>query len=158
MPKISQVDTSITVLIKDVKSSGTAGGTFTSGSWQTRTLNTLENSRPWVSLVANQFALLAGTYLLEASAPAKQIQNHKARLRNITDSTDTSIGSSEQADNSTDITTTRSIIYCRFTITASKTFEIQHQCITTRSTDGFGSAGSFGVSEVYTMVKITKLG
>src|SRR5690606_21247003 len=51
--------------LKDVKPSGTAGGTFTSGSWQTRDLNTIEGDSSFVSLASNQFTLQPGTYHIE---------------------------------------------------------------------------------------------
>ena len=55
--------------LKDVKAANTAGGTFTSGAFQTRTLNTVEGDASIVSLAANQFTLQAGTYHIEGVAP-----------------------------------------------------------------------------------------
>ena len=44
--------------VKDVKSSGTAGGTFTTGAWQTRDLNTEEGDfSKFGTLSSNQFTL-----------------------------------------------------------------------------------------------------
>jgi len=42
-------------------------------------------------------------------------------------------------------------------ISVAKVFEIQHRCSRTQSTTGFGLASNFGVSEVYTQLKITKV-
>jgi len=51
--------------IKDIKTNGTAGGTFTNGR-QTRVLNTLEDPMGIVtSLSSNQFVLPAGRYAIE---------------------------------------------------------------------------------------------
>ena len=153
----SGTSTVAVAFIKDVKTSGTAGGTATAGSYQTRTLNTLEDPSGIVtSLSSNQFTLPAGTYVIEASAPAQYVTAHKIKVRNITDSTDQIIGSSERAENSGPVVTTRSNAFGRFTIAASKTFEIQHRVQNTKSTDGFGNPSSFSDSEIYTIVKITR--
>ena len=74
-------------IIGDQKSAGTEGGTFTSGAWQTRDLNT-EISDPdgIISISSNQFTLAAGTYLVNASAPAHKVNGHQIRLYNTTDS------------------------------------------------------------------------
>lgn len=143
--------------LKDSKTSGTAGGTFTSGAWQTRDLNTVENSQSWLSLTSNQFTLDPGTYKIVASAPAHgAVDGHKLKLRNITDSTDDIIGEAEQ--NSTTAMTNRSGLAGIITITATKTFEIQHYCNTTKAGDGFGSATSISaINEIYTVVEIEKL-
>lgn len=144
------------VYLKDIKSATTNSGTFTSGAWQTRDLNTLENQQPWVSLSANQFVLQAGTYQIETSAPATYVDNHKSKLRNITDSTDTLIGTTEYAANGFNAQT-RSFIIGTFTISASKTFELQHRCTTTYASYGFGNPSGYSVNEVYAMVKLVKL-
>lgn len=143
--------------IKDVKANTSAGGTFTSGAWQTRTLNTLSDPTGLVtSLSSNQFVLPAGEYFIEATAPAFSVNQHKAKLRNITDASDSLIGSSENMGSGSSSQGV-SIIKGSITLTDSKTFEIQHWCNLTQASVGFGVASSFGVDEVYTQVKITKV-
>ncbi len=146
------------VTVQDVKSANTSGGTATSGSWQTRTLNTLNNpnSFSWVSIASNQITLTSGTYLVTAEAPAFTVSRHKAKLRNISDSTDTILGSSEFATASTSGQTS-SFIKGQFTIASTKTFEIQHQVQNTVTTNGFGVESNFSVSEIYTQVLIQKI-
>lgn len=145
------------VYIKDVKSSGTDGGTFTSGSWQTRDLNTLENKKPWVSLSSNQFTLDPGKYSIEASAPAFGVDGHKIKLFNITDSLDSIMGSAEYS-NATNTSQTRSFLLGEIVLTGSKLFEIRHFCTTTKSTNGFGnSIASSGTTEIFTNIKIKKI-
>ena len=39
-----------------------------------------------VTLSSNQFTLQAGSYFINAMAPAQSVVNHQLRLRNITDS------------------------------------------------------------------------
>lgn len=145
--------------IVDQKASGTDGGTFTSGAWRTRDLNTTRgtNSITGSSLSSNQIILPSGTYRIFARCPALQSNNHKTKLRNISDSTDTLIGSSSYANNTTTVSND-SIINGVFTIASQKTFEIQHICTNTTSGNGFGAANSsFAVSEIYTTVELWKL-
>jgi hypothetical protein len=158
---LSQTQTQIlareqVVFLKDVKSSGTTSGTFTSGSWQTRTLNTIENAQSWISLLSNQFSLSAGTYEITAYAPAYSVDAHQAKLYNVTDASDTIIGTTEHVGAASTVGTS-SVVIGTFTITATKTFELRHKCSTTLSTNGFGLAGNLGVSEVYSTVRIKKV-
>lgn len=156
---VAELGTNRIAYVKDVKAANTAGGGFTSGAWQTRDLNTLEGDTSFISNASNQFTLTqAGTYHIEAYAPAYDVDLHKIKLRNISDSTDDIIGSSEYAGiSSADTSQTVSILKGVITIASSKTFEIQHRSSTTRATDGFGLASNFGVSEVYTVVKVTRV-
>jgi hypothetical protein len=142
--------------LSDVKPSGTTGGTSISGA-QTRTLNILVDPTGFVtSLASNQFTLPAGTYEIYATAPAYRSQRHKARVRSITDGGATVLsGSSEYAFNA-DTTQSISTISGVFTITTSKTFDIQHT-FEVGSALGLGVNSSFGDAEVFTQVKITKI-
>jgi hypothetical protein len=144
--------------VRDEKANGTNGGTFTSGAWQTRTLNTsLTNEISGASLSSNQIILPSGTYYIHASAPAYSVDRHKLKLRNTTDSSDTLIGTSEQVENA-GAGSNRSFVIGRFTIAAQKTFELQHRCTTTISTNGFGLSSTWsGEIEVYTDVQIWKV-
>lgn len=142
--------------IIDQKAVNTDGGGFTSGAARTRDLNT-EQSDPdgIVTISANQFTLLIGTYRIDASAPALGVTNHKAWLQNITDGTVTLIGTSEYSDNTLP-SQTRSVIQGRFTIAGTKVFEIQHQCAVTKATNGLGIKANMTIAEVYTVVEIIK--
>ena len=152
--KLALAVKSKTAYLKDVKSSGTDGGTFTSGAWQTRTLNTLEGDTSFVSLTSNQFTLLAGKYEIEADAPAFQVTGHKGKIRNITDSTDDIMGANVY---SSVASTTPSIVRGTIEITKTTTFELQHRCTVTRATNGYGVGLSLSVDEIYAQVKITKV-
>ena len=146
------------VKLSDVKAANTAGGTFTAGSWQTRTLNTSEGGS-YCTLNSNQFTLPRGEYRIFARTPALTVDRHKAKLRNITDSADTIIGTSEFSDNAIGgHGVTHSVINGSFTILDTTTFEIQHMCQVTALTNGFGVASNFSVDEVYTIVEIWKIG
>lgn len=146
------------VCFVDEKSNNTEGGTFTSGDWRTRVLNTTRgtNSIAGSSLSSNQFTLPSGTYKIYATCPALGVSLHKARLQNITDGTTVLIGSSERTDN-TDTVSTNSIVSGTFTINSQKTFELQHRCSLTVNTVGFGSPSNFSVVEVYSQIEIWRI-
>jgi len=145
------------LIVRDEKPDGTAGGTFTSGAMRTRTLNTVAtNTISGASLASNQITLPAGTYYIDADAPGYKVDFHIAKLRNVTDSSDTIIGTN-CASGSGDYTLSYSSIIGVFTISGSKAFEIQHQCNTTYAA-GFGELSAVpGYVEVYTQVAIFKL-
>jgi hypothetical protein len=142
---------------QDQKSSGTDGGTFTSGSFLIRTLNTVvTNTISGASLAANIITLPAGTYYIEASAPANQVNRHKAKLENHTDTADLLIGSSQYATGGTTVVSTSNVSGL-FTLASGKGVKITHQCQTTKATDGLGIDNAFGVIEIYTDVRIWKV-
>jgi hypothetical protein len=144
--------------LRDQKAQNTAGGTFTAGAWRTRDLTTEVTDQPSAcSLAANQFTLDAGTYIIMASAPAYYVNQHQTRLYNITDSALEIAGTSEYMQNSAGAGSNRSFIVGLFTITALKSFEIQHYCATTAAGDGFGVKNNLQV-EVYTEVMLWKVG
>ncbi|MBK9322713.1 MAG: hypothetical protein IPM97_07165 [Bdellovibrionaceae bacterium] len=89
LPDATTLKSTGELLIVDEKPANTAGGTFTSGSWQTRTLNTTRfNTIPGASLASNQITLPAGTYYVRAVAPTGEpsVWEHKAILYNVTGS------------------------------------------------------------------------
>jgi hypothetical protein len=143
--------------LKDVKTAGTAGGGFTSGSFVTRTLNTEEDPDNIVTLSSNQFTLQAGTYEIDASAPSYLVGQNVTKIRNITDSTDAIIGTSEYQVAGGSGAQVRSFVKGIVTIASAKAFEIQHRCLNTVATNGLGVTSGLGVSEVYTVVKITRI-
>jgi hypothetical protein len=143
---------------EDQKAQNTSGGTFTSGSWQTRVINTeVSDVGGHGTLASNQITLAAGTYIIRASAPAFATNRHQARLQNVTDATTVLVGTSEHTDTQGDGNQSRSWVQGRFTIGASKALEIQHQCQGTRPTFGFGVESNF-TTEVYTVVELWKVG
>jgi hypothetical protein len=145
-----------TAYIKDVKAPAANGGTFTSGAWQTRDLNTLSGDTEFVSLSSNQFTLQAGKYHISATMPAYKVNSNKGKLYNITDSVD-EIFSSTSYTPSADTTQNNAVLEGSIEITATKTFEIRHECQTTQATYGFGVGQAAMGNEIYTQVKITKV-
>jgi len=144
-------------IIWDQKAHDANGGTFTSGAFRTRDLNTeVQDPDGIVSISSNQFTLGAGDYLIEASAPAYRVARHITRLQNITDGTTITWGTAEYADASNNVAN-RSFLYERVSLTGSKTFELQHRADTTLATQGFGVSSSFtGTQSIYAVVKIYK--
>lgn len=137
------------VVMEDQKSSGTAGGTFTSGAWRTRDLTT-EVRDPYglVSIAANQFTPTVNGWV-EWSAPANRCSEHQSRLFNVTDTAVAGVGSSESTIGTNPLNT-RSVGGAP--VVAGKTYRVEHQCGGTRATDGFGNPASFG-TEIYTRVQ-----
>jgi hypothetical protein len=137
-------------ILEDHKASGTNGGTFTAGAWQTRDLNTEVFDRLSIFTISgNQFTIsAAGTYEISWSAPSYLTASNQSRLYNVTSSTDIGYGSSQYtAGAQTNSSTGHAIL----NTTGSNTFEIQHRCANTEATNGFGVATGLGV-EVYTTV------
>lgn len=147
------------LLYEDQKTQNTYGGTFTSGAWRTRTLNTeVADTGGLGTLASNQITLAAGTYRIAVSAPAYGVDRHQARLQNVTDATTVLLGASAYSANNTGAgqASIVSTIQGVFTIAASKALEVQHQGQTTESSDGFGVAANFA-TEIYTRVELWKI-
>lgn len=145
------------VLAREEQTSGTAGGTFTSGAWRTRTLNTLSvNDGSIASLATNQVTLPAGTYIFRGRAPAWSTNRNQMRLQNITDTATVMLGPNAYSSASVPGAPSDASVSGKFTIAGAKAFELQHQAETTSTTTGFGIAGSFG-TEVYASIEFWKV-
>ena len=144
-------------IICDQKSQGTTGGTPpNTTAYNTRDLNTeLADADGIVSISSNQFTLQAGTYYIKAQACAINVNNHTAKIRNITDSSDTLIGNSNKTQPSSNNVSAYALVQGSFTIAAAKTFELQHRCADTQTTHGFGAYNGFSAN-VYATVEIYK--
>lgn len=164
----------------DEKAVTVSGGGFSANTWKTRDLTTtiVNDFATSISLAAAagdgaQFVIPAGSYHIEASAPAFNVNEHVARLADVTDSagefgSTVVLGTSEFAADTAlwrdsipaamavaSSSQTRSQVEGRFTVKRSTTLEIQHRCSNTQATDGFGSDGGFYVTNnVFTVVKM----
>lgn len=145
------------VILEDQKSSGTAGGTFTSGADRTRVLNTeVRDLLSICTLSSNQFTLTAGTYYIEWGAPAWQpVGAHQSFLYDVTGTAELKRGTPGNLGNSSSLPNDFSTGQHVVTIAGSNAFEIRHRCTSTVSTNGFGFGAGFG-TEIYTWVKIWK--
>jgi len=139
--------------LQDQKTSGTGGGSFTSGSWQKRTINTaLTSGISGASLASSVITLPAGTYWIEVEAAQHYTNIHRVRLQNTSDGSTTLIGMSCFSENGfggDEQATLRGM----FTIASNKNFEIQHRC---SNTGTFGIQSSLG-TEVYLDCRIWKV-
>lgn len=143
--------------VRDEKASGTSGGSATSGSYVTRTLQTTKtNEISGASLAANQITLPAGTYRIDASAPAYNVDGHQAILLNVTDATTPVVGTAEHSFSSSGALT-RSIVKGTFTIAGTKVFELRHHVTTSFASRGLGYETGYGNVEVYAEVQIWKI-
>ena len=134
----------------------TNSGTFTSGAWQTRTLNTtVVNNITSCSLASNAVSLPAGTYYMRATAPAFQVNEHQVKILNSTDSADVALGRS-----SYNYSTTEAAGYSEavgvVTITGTKSFTVQHRCAATKATNGLGTGVTWG-NEIFATFEIVRI-
>lgn len=148
--------------VRDVKPSGTSGGSFTSGAWRTRDLNTvLTNTIPGAALAGNQITLPAGTYEVEARAPTytsagAAYWETQARLAIVATSTAVAAGSSTTQGGNGSYAHTASEVRGRFTLAAPAVLELQHYLIGSAATFGRASAIP-GTPEVYSDVIIRRV-
>ncbi|MDH3324061.1 MAG: hypothetical protein OEL89_00320 [Candidatus Peregrinibacteria bacterium] len=147
--------------VKDLKSSGTAGGSSSATTIHTRDLNTLEGDISFISLSANQFTIQAGDYDIESISPASNCDRNQAFLYNVTDAVYVLDGSSEFASSTPVDGTSVSTIKGRISITSPKTYEVRHWTQSAFASQGLGVEAN-GTSnpqsgEVYTTVKIEKI-
>jgi len=147
------------ILIVDEKTAGTDGGGFTTGADRTRDLNQEKaDTGNHATLASDQITLLAGTYITNINAPGFDVRLHQAWLQNITDASEELPGRSAFSNASSSAGGQGdSIIWGKFTITDTKTFEVQHRGSQTRGTDGFGLAANFVSVETYTVAQFWRL-
>lgn len=144
--------------VQDEKTSGTNAGSFTSGAFRTRVLNTVKtNEIAGASLASNQITLPAGTYEILAYAPAYNCAFHWAKLVDVTNTVDLLNGSSMYTSDTTSNVVTLSVIAGRFTLAAQAALEIQHRCTVTKTTNGLGIGTGLG-TETYARALIWKVG
>lgn len=143
--------------VQDQKPAGTSGGSFTTGAWRTRTLNTiLVNKIIGSSLGSNRITLPSGAYYFAGKCIGTAVNAHACRIYNITLNTylagfSTYAYASSYAENTTSV-------YGIQEITAQCEFEFQHTCSTTNAY-GFGQSSTIsGVPyNVFADLKIWKL-
>lgn len=147
-------------IVSEQQSAGTDGGDFDSGAWRTRALN-IEDYDPdgLVSLSSSQITFAeAGTYKIEAWGMAFNVVNHSMRFYDVTNTTTTIIGDTNYARAGTSGDSNKAHLVGFVTVSASDVYELQHQCSTSQSGNGFGE-GSSNTWQVckYAQVLITKI-
>ncbi len=144
------------IKLHDSKATTTDGGTFTLGAWRKRTVTEDQDTGNNVSVASSVITLEAGTYDCLITCPAYAVTLHQARLYNTADTAVTIYGTNGRAPTGADAHMVDSVIRGRFTITAQKTFEIQHRGSSTNADTGFGIANDFGGDEIYTVAEFWK--
>lgn len=160
----ASVSVSSRALLTHDLASGTDGGSTTTGSWQTRPLNTEEQDADGiVALSSNQFVLGAGTYVISAYS-AFHSENEssvapRTRLRNVTDGATAalSLGVMMNATSSVGFGVISIIPRTRLVLAAEKTFELQYSTNVAQATTGLGWASSSGEVERFAAVNIEKV-
>jgi hypothetical protein len=142
-------------IIADQKAQNTAGGTFTSGAWRTRDLQTeVADPDGVVSISANEFTLAAGNYLIRWGAIARKVDRNQTRLYDVTGTAEVGFGGSNYSSNSY-VGDGWSRGFARVTPSGSNVYRIEHRCDTTYAGDGLGLPCNF-TTEQYTTVEIFK--
>jgi hypothetical protein len=148
-----------TASIVDQKANTVDGGTFTSGAWRTRDLNTELWDDIGITVSSNEITLPAGIYIIHAIAPAFDVNSHKARLYNVTDASVIVVGTHMKADDANE-GYNNSTLMAKLIIASPKNIRLEHICQVSQATNGFGVGTNIGGdSEVehYSQVFIQKL-
>lgn len=145
-------------VIADQKAYNVDGGGSSVG-FNDRDLNTkIFDPDNIVSISSNQFALTAGTYIIEFSSPAFNTNRMFTELYDVTNSASIGQGMSIYADapnNNHGV----SIGYARVAPTVNTTYKIRTYCQAAKTTNGLGVKSNVSTNNnIYTQVKITKLG
>lgn len=144
-------------IIRDEKSTGTAGGGSTAGAWNARDLNTeFIDANGIVAISSNQFTPISGTYFIHAVAPGFQCGFNRLRLYNVTatSSIDEGVGCQFSASDSVS-----GLAHLRTSFTANGTdaYRIDHYTSLTKASNGLGQPVSDGTNEVYLEIYLEKV-
>ena len=143
-------------ILADQKTQNTNGGTFTSGAWRIRDLQTEIYDGIGLTIGSNEFTLPAGNYLISWAAMAGRCAKHQSRLYDVTGAAQVGVGSScVEPSDATYVWQVESSGSARVTPSGSNAYRIEHQCQTTRADVGFGTPANF-TTEQYTIVRIFK--
>ena len=112
-------------------------GSYTTGDWRTRDIDTeITDEDDIVSISSNQFTLQAGTYLINFGCSMYHCNRHAIRLQNITDSTTAGVGNPNMGYTYSALLFTTGV--CRINIASAKVFEVQGYPSTTKTGNGMG--------------------
>jgi len=144
-------------ILSHVTAHDVGGGDFTSGAFRTRPLNTEVDPDSIVTLSSNQFTLAAGTYIIDWTCDGYSVDHHVSQIYDITNSATLILGSSSYAKSTVNVA---NVTYGHhvFTITSTTTYELQHQCSTTKAGNGMGNVTNMsGINSTHAFLKITKV-
>jgi hypothetical protein len=149
--------------VRYTANTGTNGSAYSAATWTTTPLNgVVTNEITSAALSSNQISLPAGAYFVEGWSPAYMsiLGNNisaggRARLRNVTDSSTLLLGTGIWSGANSSTFFVPGHIAGRFTLSATKTIELQ--LYATRS-GALGVAIGDGETEVYAQLYIWKVG
>jgi hypothetical protein len=162
-----------TVTLFDERATAVNGGTALAKAWQNRILSTsnpLPASLPyWVTFAGGStntsFTLQAGFYSIQVEVPGYGVNGQMARLTNITTATAPVVVETSQSSFATlyanggvtvPVMAIASILVA-VSLTAPATYKVEHFTTTGTANYGLGiAAGVTGITETYTVVRITK--
>ncbi len=145
-------------LVVDKKTAGTPGGSFITGNWRVRDLNTIlfgaQNIR---GVTNNTVQIHSSPYLYFGWAPANSVDRHQTRVEDTTNNDIIESGSTVTANALN--THASNSIFSGFIPAKSPPVDITvfHRCDTTKNTDGFGIAGFGPQEEIYAVIFLLKL-
>tara|TARA_B100001939_G_scaffold336786_1_gene340330 strand:- start:14 stop:631 length:618 start_codon:yes stop_codon:yes gene_type:complete len=153
-------------ILSDVKGTVDAG-TATSGNYDPRDLNTLNDPDSFVTVETTtqtisghtstyRFTLGAGMYSISAIVPAFRVAQHQSQLYDVTGTQVLKMGSTGYSDSGSGQSNSFSNVQFVHTISANNTYEIRQKVSVTRGTSGLGVGGSF-TNNIFTQVIILKL-
>lgn len=124
------------------------GGTFRANSWEVRQLNTIIEDSVGVQLLNNRLILPQGKYYIDGTAACNGVRQNVLRLRNLTRNEVTVQGGPTFAApvQGTGVGTPdhMSPISGYFTVDSQSAIILEHRCITTVSSYGFGTGTAGG--------------
>jgi hypothetical protein len=150
------------VIFQDQRPQNTNAGGSVAATWNTRIINTkvIDTNNLCSNPVSNTFTLPAGTWNIEASAPAYITLRHRLRLFNTSQSTVAALGTSEYAHiNATygAFIYNRSFLRTVIELTSPRTFRIDHYTERAQAGNGLGVPVNAGGVEIYTEVTCRKI-
>jgi len=150
--------TSKTMIFKDVKSA-VAGGTFNSGAWQVRDMNTAVSfGNSFGKVDSNQLHLIDGIYSVHAVATAKDVNTHAVRIEAVAAAVVIMQGANV-ASNATGGSMASAEVKGEAIVTDKLILELQHRSTASRALDGFGEyVSAFGTSPIFSEIEFIKIG
>lgn len=141
------------VQVRDAKASGTAGGTSTSGSWLTRTLNAKDDPGGLSALESNQMTFSPGRYYVRGFTALHASGQSMGRLYDVTRGVTLLPGTSEYGGGGYEV---KSVVRGIVTMVGGTRVEFQYRVGAGKATDGLGLAVSSGVDEVFSLIELWK--
>jgi hypothetical protein len=143
----------------DTKTSGTAGGTLTTATWNVRDLNSeIFDPTDMGVLAGNTISIAKGTYFVIAISTAYKVGKNKLRLMDTTGSgTQLVLGLNAEAS-AAGSDNCNAFLLGAFTLAAAGALQIQHYAEATEASDGGGRAQSItSIGETFSAIMLIKL-